>query len=265
MGSLFILPWRVLALLGLGSIFPSMKPLIVTFTTDFGLSDSYVAEMKAAVWAENPDCKLIDVTHLIPPQDVQAGSIVLERVIATFPPRSIHVAVVDPGVGTRRRLLAVKINHQRVICPDNGLITWPWRMHEKAKAYEITWRPKHSSATFHGRDIFAPVAAMIAGGRSIKSLAKRFDDPVLLDLKPATSKRGKVIYIDRFGNAITNFVGSAGGATVRAAKRHSASIEPTLPFRAENRSRSSEVPACSKSPCATAAPQDNSAFAWGMK
>src|SRR5437763_10942624 len=191
-----------------------MKRPIVTLTTDFGLADSYVAEMKAAVLADNPECVLVDVTHLIAPQDVLAGSITLQRVIASFPPRSIHLAVVDPGVGTRRRLLIIKINRQRVICPDNGLITWAWRLHENAKAYELTWRPKQSSQTFHGRDIMAPVAGMLARGRSIKSLTTRIDLPLLLDIKPATSKRGEVIHIDRFGNAITNFVRPSGYGSV---------------------------------------------------
>src|SRR5437762_1306890 len=163
-----------------------MKCPIVTLTTDFGLSDSYVAEMKASVLADNPECQLVDVTHLIAAQDVLAGSITLQRVIASSPPRTIHVAVVDPGVGTRRRLLIVKINRQRVICPDNGLITWAWRLHENAKAYELTWRPKQSSETFHGRDIIAPVAGMLSRGKSIKSLATRIDEPILLNIKPAT-------------------------------------------------------------------------------
>jgi S-adenosylmethionine hydrolase len=196
-----------------------MKRPIVTFTTDFGLSDSYVAEMKASVLKENPDCTLIDVTHSIPPQDVVAGSITLQRAIAAFPPRSIHVAVVDPGVGTRRRLLIVKINRQRVLCPDNGLITWAWRMHEDAKAYELTWRPEQASETFHGRDIMGPVAGMLSRGKPTKALAQRIDDPMLLKIAPATSKRGEIMHIDRFGNAITNIVGTARTASVRAGRK----------------------------------------------
>ena len=117
------------------------------------------------------------------------GSITLQRVIASFPPRTIHLGVVDPGVGTRRRIIIVKIERQRVICPDNGLITWAWRMHKNAKAYELTWQPKRSSCTFHGRDIIAPVAGMLSRGKPIKSLAKRIDAPILLDIKPAASKR----------------------------------------------------------------------------
>jgi S-adenosyl-L-methionine hydrolase (adenosine-forming) len=196
-----------------------MKRPIVTLTTDFGTSGSYVAEMKAAILAENPDCNVIDVTHQISPQDVVAGSIVLGRIVATFPPRSIHLAVIDPGVGTRRRLLVAKINRQRVICPDNGLITWAWRTHDEAKAYELTWRPEKSAETFHGRDILAPAAAMLSRGRTTKSIASRIDQPMLLEIKPATGKRGVVIHIDRFGNAITNIVGHPGSGSVRAGRK----------------------------------------------
>jgi S-adenosylmethionine hydrolase len=196
-----------------------MKRPIVTLTTDFGLADSYVAEMKAAVLRENPDCLLIDVTHLIPPQDVIGASIALQRVVASFPPSSIHVAVVDPGVGTHRRILIVKINRQRVICPDNGLVTWPWRLNEDAKAFELTWRPPKWSETFHGRDILAPAAGMLARGLLVKSLGMRIDMPILLDIKPAVGKRGQVIHIDRFGNAITNFVGQPRSGSVRAGRK----------------------------------------------
>ncbi len=187
-----------------------MKRPIVTFTTDFGLSDGYVAQMKAAVIAENPDCTPIDVTHLIPPQDLLGGSIVLQRVIATFPPRSIHVAVVDPGVGTDRRILIVEINGQWVVCPDNGLITWAWRMNSEAKAHALTWRPGRASATFHGRDIMAPVAGMLAKGKAVKSLAKRIGDPILLDVA-VSDRKGRIIYVDHFGNAITNIRLEGGG------------------------------------------------------
>src|SRR5438876_1006555 len=113
---------------------------IVTFTTDFGLSDTYVAEMKAVVLQEVRDVTLVDVTHLIRAQDVLAGSLAIARALNAFPRGTLHLAVVDPGVGTNRRLLIVKINRQRVICPDNGLITWAWRTHEDVKAFELTWR-----------------------------------------------------------------------------------------------------------------------------
>src|SRR5580698_6149457 len=100
---------------------------IVTLTSDFGLADSYVAEMKAAILRQAPAAVMVDVTHQIAPGDILGGSICLERAIAGFPKGSIHLAVVDPGVGGSRRILVVDIAGQKVICPDNGLITWAWR------------------------------------------------------------------------------------------------------------------------------------------
>src|SRR5262245_26916061 len=121
-----------------------MARAIVTFTTDFGLSDSYVAEMKAAVLKVAPTARLIDLTHQTPPQDVLCASITLQRAVDGFPQGTIHLAVVDPGVGTDRRVLIVRINRQWVICPDNGLITWSWRLHQPSTAHELLWRPKQS-------------------------------------------------------------------------------------------------------------------------
>ena len=180
---------------------------IVTFLSDFGTRDAYAASMKAAVLKRCPDAKLIDITHNVPRHDVQCGSITLERAIDGFLPGSVHVAVVDPGVGTRRRILVVEIAKQTVICPDNGLITWAWRRHPGGRAYELTWRPEKHSDVFHGRDIMAPAAAKIAAGTTVEQLARAIDDPVLLDVAPSdVASRGRVIHIDHFGNATTNIV-----------------------------------------------------------
>ena len=190
------------------------RPLI-TLTTDFGLSDYYVAAMKAVLVRHCPRARLIDVTHQVPPQDVLCGAITLERAVDGFPPGTTHLAVIDPGVGTDRRMLVVEINGQRVVCPDNGLITWAWRMHGGgggggeggARAHEIIWRPESiASNTFHGRDVFAPVAGMLACGEALSKLGRPIDHPVLLDVAPVSSvrERGRVIHIDHFGNATTN-------------------------------------------------------------
>jgi S-adenosyl-L-methionine hydrolase (adenosine-forming) len=180
---------------------------IVTFLSDFGMCDAYAASMKAAVLKVCPDAKLIDITHHVPRHDVQCGSITLERAIDGFLPGSVHVAVVDPGVGTRRRILVVEIAKQIVVCPDNGLITWAWRRHPGGKAHELIWRPARASDVFHGRDIMAPAAARIAGGAAIVTLARAINDPVLLDVAPSEMPtRGHVIHIDHFGNATTNLV-----------------------------------------------------------
>jgi S-adenosylmethionine hydrolase len=182
---------------------------IITLTSDFGLSDSYVAAMKAKLIKHCPQAQLIDVTHQIPRHDILCGSIMLERAVDGFPPSTVHLAVVDPGVGTDRRILIIDINHQRVVCPDNGLITWSWRLHPHAKAHELTWRPTVSSSTFHGRDIMAPVAGKLAAGKSIASLAQPIDDPILLKIAPAINRRGRIIHLDIFGNATTNIAHDA--------------------------------------------------------
>jgi S-adenosylmethionine hydrolase len=161
---------------------------VVTLSSDFGLADAYVAAMKAAILREAPQARLVDISHLIPPHDILYGSFILERAIDAFEAGTIHLAVVDPGVGTRRKILAVEI-----------------------QARELTWRPKQISGTFHGRDIMAPATGMLAGGKAIEDLARRKASPVLLDVSPATAsaKVGKIIYIDRFGNAITNIPANA--------------------------------------------------------
>jgi S-adenosyl-L-methionine hydrolase (adenosine-forming) len=188
---------------------PATRP-IITLTSDFGLSDHYVAAMKAVLIRTCPQARLIDVTHNVPRHDILCGSITLERAIDGFPPETVHLAVVDPGVGTDRRLIIGRIKQQYVVCPDNGLITWARNVHGADWVREITWRPKTSSATFHGRDVMAPTAARIACGDDLREFSREIDDPVLLqDLTPPANNgdlppRGKIIHIDHFGNATTN-------------------------------------------------------------
>ena len=182
----------------------SSRP-IITLTSDFGLSDIYVAAMKAVLLQHCPDATLIDITHNVPRQDILCGSITLERAIDGFPSGTTHLAVVDPGVGTQRRLIVAKIKDSVIVCPDNGLITWAWRLHSSPTARHLTWRPARYSNTFHGRDIMAPVAGMLAAGTPIDKLSTPMDSPVLLKIAPAPdAHRGEVIHIDHFGNATTN-------------------------------------------------------------
>lgn len=185
---------------------------IITLTTDFGLRDAYVAEMKAVLYARMTDATIVDVTHDLPPQDVTAAAVVVGRVVGAFEAGCVHVAVVDPGVGTARRLLAVQLRGQTLLCPDNGLASWAWRLYGEGRAWEMTWRPGAVvSRTFHGRDILAPLAAMIATGTPLASLGHTIDDPVQLELNPArsTSDPIRIIHIDHFGNATTNLLSSA--------------------------------------------------------
>jgi len=192
---------------------------IVTLTTDFGLEDWYVAAMKAVLLSHAPAARLVDVTHTIPPGDIVKASITLERAVAAFPPATIHLAVIDSGVGSDRRALIVRIHQQLVICPDNGLITWAIRRLGPFEAFQITWKPSTTSQTFHGRDLFAPVAGMLASYRAILDLAKPIDAPVLLDLDLSTGPTGQIIHIDHFGNATTNISASAAppSAMIRVA------------------------------------------------
>jgi len=180
-------------------------PPIVTLTSDFGLADWYVAAMKAAL-LRGGRLELIDITHQIPAGDVVHGSVVVERAVDAFGAGTTHLAVVDPGVGSKRRMLVVRCREQLVVCPDNGLITWAVRRQGPAEFFELTWRPQRFSQTFHGRDIMAPAAGALARGADVSELSRSIDDPVLLDLRPAElgANRGAIIYCDHFGNAITN-------------------------------------------------------------
>lgn len=188
---------------------------IVTLLTDFGLKDGNVGVMKGVILRIEPDAQIIDLSHLIPPQNVAEAGLILARSIPFFPPGSIHVVVVDPGVGTARRPFAARIGSQFVVGPDNGFIT---QILERAEARkEIIefvhldrpeyWLPEISHV-FHGRDIFAPAAAHLASGASLHDLGRSFTDPVRLE-PPHLSKtiqgwQGEVIHIDHFGNISTN-------------------------------------------------------------
>src|SRR6478735_11498157 len=120
---------------------------IVTLLTDFGTRDYYVAAMKAVLIRHCPDVRLIDVTHAVPRHDILCGSITLERAVDGFPPGTVHLAVVDPGVGTDRRLIVTRLKDQFIVCPDNGLITWPWRRLGPGESHVITAWPASSSNT----------------------------------------------------------------------------------------------------------------------
>ena len=180
---------------------------IVTLTSDFGTVDFYVAAMKAALLRTCADARLIDVTHGVPRHDILCGSIALERAVDGFPPGTVHLAVVDPGVGTDRRILVTHVKGQTIVCPDNGLVTWAWRRHGGGRAHKLSWLSvRDPSDTFHGRDIMAPAAGMLASGKPISELAAPIDDPVLLQVAPTDGRAGaaRVIHVDVFGNATTD-------------------------------------------------------------
>jgi S-adenosyl-L-methionine hydrolase (adenosine-forming) len=188
---------------------------MITLLTDFGLSDVYVGVMKGVIWGICPQVKIVDITHQIQPQNILEGALALGRAASYFPAETVHVAVVDPGVGTDRRPVAARINAQFFVGPDNGLCTRLVEQARHAKG-EIEffhlnrpefWLPAVSSV-FHGRDIFAPVAAHLALGTALNDLGDAVDAPVLLDIpeprRTATGWLGQVLQIDHFGNLSTN-------------------------------------------------------------
>ena len=184
---------------------------IITLTTDFGEGSRYVAAMKGVILSINPDVRLVDFSHSIPPQDVRAGAIALAETATFFPPDTIHVAVVDPGVGTERRIVYARIGQQQFIAPDNGLLSRLAAAEPPSKIISLDeprfWLPRVST-TFHGRDIMAPVAARLSLGSSPDELGRPLDDLVPLDWpeaeKVANRITGEVIEVDSFGNLVTN-------------------------------------------------------------
>lgn len=194
-------------------------PRVITLLTDFGTADGYVGEMKGVLLSSAPDATLVDITHDIPPQDVEAARLTLARVWRRFPAGTVHLVVVDPGVGTDRAALAVASDERFLVGPDNGVLS-PALLISGTRVVTLD-APSNASATFHGRDVFAPAAGRLASGVPIETLGapamqprirrtpepRRTGDGALL---------GEVITIDRFGNAITNLVGLRTG-TVEAA------------------------------------------------
>ena len=175
----------------------------ITLLTDFGTADYFVGAMKGAILSINPDAAIVDLTHEIPAQDVAAGAFTLLAAYDTFPQGTIHVAVVDPGVGSSRRPIVVGAADQFFVGPDNGIFTHVFDRHSQFEAFHITATNyvRHPvSNTFHGRDIFAPVAAALSTGIDLSSLGTRISDPIRL---PGIHGF-QVIHVDRFGNLVTN-------------------------------------------------------------
>jgi S-adenosylmethionine hydrolase len=188
----------------------------VTLTTDFGPGSSYVAAMKGALLAVNPAARVLDLTHNLPPQNLVAAAYFLADALPWFPPATIHVVVVDPGVGTNRALLCVETAGQVILVPDNGCWTLLVREDVLPQVYRLDerrfWRP-NVSATFHGRDILAPVGGHLSRGVSPAELGPPVSDWVRLELpQPVVSAdgvRGEVVVVDPFGNLVTNIPASA--------------------------------------------------------
>ncbi len=185
--------------------------VVVTLLSDFGLKDPYVAEMKAVILSINPEALIVDITHEIEKFDIRMGAHVLASTTPYFPPNTVHVAVVDPGVGTKRRCLILETKRSFYVGPDNGLLMLVTHKEDLVNVYQII-NPKYMlsniSRTFHGRDIFAPVAAHLASGISPSQFGPAIQDYVFPEfVKPQARKGeviGEVLYVDGFGNIFSN-------------------------------------------------------------
>jgi S-adenosylmethionine hydrolase len=184
---------------------------LITLLTDFGTRDAYVASMKGVILSLNPAARLVDLSHEVPAQDIRAGAFILAEAAAYFPPGTIHLAVVDPGVGSGRRGLAARCRDHYWVGPDNGLSHLIFSQASDLAVVSLEnpayFRPQ-VSATFHGRDIFAPVAAHLSLGVDLNRFGPRITDPVSLGFPdPAFTQeaiQGEIIYVDRFGNLVSN-------------------------------------------------------------
>jgi S-adenosylmethionine hydrolase len=188
------------------------RPLI-TLTTDFGTADHFVAAMKGVILTIHPTARIVDITHEVPPFSVLEGAFLLDEGARWFPRGTIHVAVVDPGVGSARRPILVEAGGHLYVGPDNGIFSMVRRRAASSRAREITNRKlmlPSVSNTFHGRDIFAPVAAHLAKGVTPAKVGKLIPDALLLRaaVPEQTNKRtwtGTILHVDQFGNLITSF------------------------------------------------------------
>ena len=187
-------------------------PSLLTLTTDFGLQDGYVAAMKGVILGIAPEVALVDLSHEVPPHDVMAGAFLLRQAAFHFPPGTVHLAVVDPGVGTDRRAVALRYRDQLFVGPDNGLFALV--LEGDAPQGLVTldrpeiWRTPSPSHTFHGRDVFAPAAAHLAAGTPLDAVGSPLPELKRLHwampIADEQGVQGWVVHVDHFGNCVTN-------------------------------------------------------------
>lgn len=232
---------------------------IITITTDFGTQDGYVAAMKGVMLGISPDVRFVDVSNDIEAQDVMGGAFVLRNAVDHFPPGTVHLAVVDPGVGTDRRPVALRIDDRYFVGPDNGLFALVLAGRRPDSIVSLTnpeiWTRPDPSDTFHGRDVFAPAAAHLSAGRPLSDLGDPVDSLTsmrwALPISDEQGIQGWVVHVDRFGNCITNitrelvydvsesrsFKCYAGSAIIKELNRTYAATtpgEPTLLFNSSD-------------------------------
>jgi S-adenosylmethionine hydrolase len=206
-------------------------PPVITLTTDFGHKDPFAGIMKGVILGINPAVRIVDITHEIRPQNVMEAAFVTEMSHRSFPHKTIHVVVVDPGVGSGRRPLIIATDNHFFVGPDNGVFSRIYKLSESLQVVNVTaehyFLPRRS-LTFHGRDIFAPLAAWLSRGINIAKFGDFISDyvtlPMPIPMRPTASiLEGEVVYIDRFGNSMTNidakkmddFTASNTGAKIR--------------------------------------------------
>jgi S-adenosylmethionine hydrolase len=185
---------------------------VITLTTDFGLADAYVGAMKGVILGICPQAVLVDLSHTIPPQDVRAASFILASALPYFPEATVHLVVVDPGVGSDRRAIAAQGRRSAFVAPDNGVLTAALVREEPVHAVELAnprYRLPSTSATFHGRDLFAPAAAHLASGVPLSDLGPPAPDLIALpwprpEPQAAGTLLARVLHVDRFGNLVLN-------------------------------------------------------------
>ena len=184
---------------------------LITLTTDFGNRDGFVGAMKGVILSIAPHAQIVDISHDIPRQDIAGGAMVLRNACAYFPPKTIHVGVIDPGVGTDRKAIIAVTDQAMYVLPDNGLLTFIHRRTPIRQIYNIQnpdWCLKKVSTTFHGRDVFAPVAAHLALGKSPADAGSEIEEFKKIDIPEPEIKdqtiHGRFLYIDVYGNAFTN-------------------------------------------------------------
>ncbi len=214
------------------------RPAIITLLTDFGEDDGYVGAMKGVMLGILPDAQLVDISHHIAPQSVRQAALILANVYPYFPPHTVHLVVIDPGVGGARRAIAVQAPGGRFVAPDNGVLTEVLLQEPEAEIVALEnptyWRsaPSH---TFHGRDIFSPVAAHLASGVALKKLGPPIEEPVILPPPSlsisAASIQGEITHIDHFGNVLTNI------KHLRWIDEHTVEFQPTSGEAGQDRPR----------------------------
>ncbi len=183
---------------------------VITLTTDFGLQDYYVSAMKAVMLGIAPEARLVDVSHDIPSQDIMAGSWVLKNSAMLFPSGTVHTVVIDPGVGTERNAVALRIEDQYFVGPDNGIFSLLTtdQSYTAVKLNKKEYLRESRSNTFHGRDVFAPAAAHLSRGVTLEELGEPLDELISYRwMQPIADKdglEGTIIHIDKFGNLVTN-------------------------------------------------------------